>query len=82
MNAPEEAVQIAREAVVNPFTDPAPYQAIVAALVRAGWVHDPARVAALEAVAEAAREHMEWPENIKRQDALLAALYAARTDAG
>lgn len=35
-----------------------------------------ARVAELEAVAEAARDHLAWVENIKRHDALLAALAA------
>ncbi len=57
---PDAVVQIAAEAVgETEYEDPPAHIARVLcdALARAGWLHDPAEVAALRAVAEAVREH-------------------------
>jgi len=55
--APDAAVQIVAETLDDEYTyaSPAEIRAVCDTLARAGWLHDPARVAALEAVAEAAR---------------------------
>jgi hypothetical protein len=39
---------------------PSDFYAVLDALTEAGWLHDPKRVAALEAVAEAAEDVSNW----------------------
>jgi len=51
---PDAAVQIVKDVLPPGEKSRAPLG--VTALARAGWLHDPKRVAALEAVAEAARQ--------------------------
>lgn len=54
-DVPDEAVEIATDVWEANTHDPDLPRDVVAALAAAGWLHDPAEVAALRAVADAAR---------------------------